>query len=70
MYDYNCRKCGGLVAEPMKMYGYSGQFCHCKEPQKPDTTTTATALGQQMTYIQSCTCGQKCPIHGINNLTS
>ena len=31
-YDYHCGRCGGLVAEPMKAYGYSRQFCHCPEP--------------------------------------
>lgn len=36
MYDYHCGKCGGLVAEPMKAYGYSGQYCHCEIPTPTD----------------------------------
>ena len=65
MYDYNCGKCGGLVPEPMKAYGYAGRYCSCESPTPPlgnisYTDTTGTA------YIQICTCGQKCPIHETN----
>lgn len=28
-----CLNCGGLILEPNKAYGYSGQVCHC--PIKP-----------------------------------
>lgn len=61
MYDYNCGKCGGLVPEPMKMYGYSGRYCHCEHPTQPTGNKVTQSAGT--TYIQICTCGQKCPIH-------
>jgi len=38
MYDYICQKCGGLVPEPMKAYGYSGRYCHCETPTLPIKT--------------------------------
>lgn len=25
----NCKKCGGMIAEPNKTYGYVGAFCTC-----------------------------------------
>lgn len=62
MYDYNCGKCGGLVAEPMKPYGYSGRFCGCETPTPPIGNNKITST-DGTTYIQICTCGQKCPIH-------
>ena len=34
-YDYMCQNCGGLVPEPMKPYGYAGNFCHCHVPVPP-----------------------------------
>lgn len=53
MYDYNCGRCGGLVPEPMKAYGYAGSFCHCAEPLRPQagsfkiiTTRTDTPMNQ------------------------
>ena len=67
MYDYNCGKCGGLVAEPMTPYGYAGRFCHCENPTPPRQVTTTATTGTQ--FIQICTCGQKCPIHETNTLT-
>jgi len=49
MKEYNCQRCGGFVGEPMKPYGYAGQWCHCAEPKRPDgelvsviTSTTGT----------------------------
>ena len=24
-----CHKCGGLIMEPNKAYGYAGKVCHC-----------------------------------------
>lgn len=35
MYDYYCGKCGGLVPEPMKAYGYAGRYCSCATPTHP-----------------------------------
>lgn len=62
MYDYNCQRCGGLVAEPMKPYGYAGRFCHCPDPIMPKANVYSTNTNGT-TFIQICTCGQKCPIH-------
>jgi hypothetical protein len=27
--DRSCGRCGGLIAEPGKVYGYAGKWCHC-----------------------------------------
>lgn len=54
--ENTCTKCGGFVGEPMKAYGYAGKWCHCVEPSKLTPTN--------QTFIQVCTCGQKCPVHG------
>lgn len=56
MYDYNCVKCGGLVPEPYKVYGYSGRFCQCEKPEAPQTRPTA------LKTEGTCTCNS-CPIH-------
>lgn len=46
MYDYHCGRCGGLVPEPMKAYGYAGKWCHCKEPLPPtEETSTRKFIG-------------------------
>lgn len=40
-YDIRCVECGGLIADPSKVYGYSGSFCRCSWVQKlktPDFT--------------------------------
>lgn len=29
MSSGHCDKCGGLIAEEGRIYGYVGQFCHC-----------------------------------------
>ena len=44
MYDYHCGRCGGLVPEPMKAYGYgySGRFCHCQNPEPPKQVSVTT----------------------------
>ncbi len=64
MYDYNCAKCGGLVAEPMKPYGYAGRFCQCDRPEMPRSNPVITTTSNtEITFIQVCTCGRKCPIH-------
>lgn len=34
-----CSKCGGLIAEPGKFYGYAGKFCLCIIPSPIQTTT-------------------------------
>ena len=34
-YEFHCERCGGFVGEPMKPYGYAGQWCHCAEPVRP-----------------------------------
>lgn len=30
-----CASCGGLMAEPGKIYGYSGKFCDCHLGKNP-----------------------------------
>lgn len=35
LYDFNCARCGGLVARPNTVYSYSGHFCACAAPQRP-----------------------------------
>ena len=27
--DRSCGRCGGLIAEPGKVYSYAGKWCHC-----------------------------------------
>lgn len=27
--DRSCGRCGGLIAEPGRVYGYAGKWCHC-----------------------------------------
>lgn len=27
--ERSCGRCGGLIAEPGKVYGYAGKWCHC-----------------------------------------
>lgn len=34
---YTCKKCNGYRVEPGEVVSYSGNFCHCEFPQKPDT---------------------------------
>ena len=29
-----CMTCGGLIAEPGKVYGWAGKWCHCIRPEK------------------------------------
>lgn len=61
-YEYNCARCGGFVGEPMKAYGYAGQWCHCAEPKRPEgnlvsvkTSTSETTDDEQLTmkYIEN-----------------
>lgn len=30
-----CRKCGGLIGEPGKAYGWAGKWCHCAIEEPP-----------------------------------
>lgn len=30
-YDTICANCGGLIADPVKVYGWGGTFCHCPD---------------------------------------
>lgn len=46
-----CQRCGGLIAEPGKIYGWSGPWCYCL-PEKYN----------QFNYIKPN--GQKCDICG------
>ena len=39
-----CRACKGLIAEPGKVYGYAGDFCHCVEPKRPSLVDFQGAL--------------------------
>ena len=55
-YEFHCARCHGFVGEPMKAYGYAGQWCHCAEPLRPThqpkinvTTTTTLPLTEQNT---------------------
>ena len=32
-----CAKCGGLMAEPGRVYGWGGKFCHCHLGKNPIT---------------------------------
>lgn len=43
-----CLRCDGLIAEPGKVYGFAGKFCHCgwEVSQKPKVTP--------MTILQQC----------------
>lgn len=45
MYDYNCGRCGGLVPEPMKAYGYAGRYCHCAKPKPSVDKATINTIG-------------------------
>ncbi len=38
----SCKKCGGLIAEVGKAYGYTGRFCNCKEPEMSIEETMLT----------------------------
>ena len=33
-----CENCGGLIAEPGKVYGWGGKFCHCLIPRRMEFT--------------------------------
>lgn len=52
-----CGKCGGLVPEPMKPYGYAGRYCGCAVPTPPKEnmttiTTTVTNTKLEQTSFQ------------------
>jgi hypothetical protein len=34
--DSMCQHCGGLIAEPMKAYGWAGKWCHCSQKASAD----------------------------------
>ncbi len=58
-----CPKCGAAIYMPSAWYGINNPpveyTCNCN----PQSVTTTNANGSGATYIQICTCGQKCPIH-------
>jgi phage terminase large subunit GpA-like protein len=39
MSDSMCQHCGGLIAEPMKAYGWAGKWCHCAQKAAADGET-------------------------------
>ena len=58
MNEYNCTKCGGFVGEPMKTYGYTGQWCHCIVPTRTKQSEIITSnTNINMKYCPCC--GQK-----------
>jgi hypothetical protein len=52
MTDSMCQHCGGLIAEPMKAYGWAGKWCHCGQKASADGEKFVPSLDAEIEELR------------------